>query len=742
MAASVTRQRVEEGRQLHLKGDFARAISVYQQVLDGDPGLADVWHLKGMAEHQAGQLDQALASATRAISAGGAKATYLVLEGGVLQDRGDLAAAEGSFSRAVAAAPDWAPALLERGSVRMDRGRALEAIEDFRAAVTADPKNVRAWNNLGVALQSLDRMDEAVRAFNHTLGINPRFALAHFNLARLYNLRYDHKLALKHAQAAARLDPKHADAWLLVGDIQRRMRKPDEALAAYKSAASAVPDNLAALNAMADLLAEMGRFDEARSGYRRIWQKNPENLKAALGANLLLPQVYASSEHLITARREYADGLERLHGSAAAIRFQRPEAALLDARWTNFYLAYQGRNDRDLQRRYGELHRRLLEPALPQFFASRPKRAGGERIRVGFLSHFFFNCTAGRYFSSWVTHLDPERFEKYVYYTNEWVADDTRTIAAGAHTFRHLPGRPTHVLAKQVIADQLDILVYPELGMHAETFTLAGLRLAPVQVSGWGHPNTPGLPEIDWFFSSSAMEPAGSEAHYSERLGLLPGLGTRYSLPRGEDRSTRADFAIPEDRTIYLVPQSLFKIHPGNDELLARVLAADPRGLAVLFASNHDSVTQAFGARLGAAFRRHHLDVHDRTLFLMPNVAHPAYLRLNELCDVMLDTLHWSGGNTSLDALASGLPVVTLPGEFMRGRQSQAMLKILGVPELIAADADQYVETALRLGRDAGERRAISERILANRAELFERDEPIRALGDLLERAYRETPGT
>ena len=124
----------------------------------------------------------------------------------------------------------------------------------------------------------------------------------------------------------------------------------------------------------------------------------------------------------------------------------------------------------------------------------------------------------------------------------------------------------------------------------------------------------------------------------------------------------------------------------------------------------------------------------------MPNVPHPSYLRLNALCDVMLDTLHWSGGNTSLDALASGLPVVTLPGEFMRGRQSQAMLRGLGVPELVARSSEEDVATALRLGRDRDERRSLGERIAANRGALFEREEPIRALEDLLERAWRETP--
>jgi CRISPR-associated protein Csy1 len=736
----LSEERRQAAARLHRGGDLQGAIAIYREILDGDPSQAGVWHLKGVAEHQAGRLGDALASSERAISLGGARPEFLLLQGGVLHDGGDLATAEERLTQAVAAAPQWAPALIDLGSVRLDRGNAESAVAAFRAAVDADPKSERGWNNLGVALEALNRLDDAERAFNYLLTLNPQSAQAHFNLAGIRRARNDHKVALQHAQQAVKADPRHAEAWLLLGDLHRRLRDSDAALAAYKSAASAVPDNLRALNAMADLLAETGRFEDARRGYWQLWQRNRDNLRSALGANLLLPHIYVSADHATIVRREYAEGMDRLHEAAPAIRFTNAESALTEARWTNFYLAYQGRNDRDLQRRYGELHRRLLAPALPEFFAARPKRSGGDRLRVGFLSHFFFNCTAGRYFSSWITQLDPKRFEKFVYYTNEWVADDTRTIAAGAHTFRHLPGRSPNAVARQVIADELDVLVYPELGMHAETFTLAGLRLAPVQACGWGHPNTPGLPNIDWYFSCEAMEPANGQEHYSERLGLLPGLGTRYALPKGDKTTTRHDLALPEDRTLYLVPQSLFKIHPDNDDLIARVLAGDPNGFAVFFAANHDAVTQAFGSRLGVAFRRHELDVQSRAIFLMPNVQHATYLRLNELCDVMLDTLHWSGGNTSLDALASGLPVVTLPGEFMRGRQSQAMLRTLGAPELITRDAEHYVQTALRLGRDAGERRSISERLKSNRDALFERDEPVRALEDLLERAFRETP--
>jgi CRISPR-associated protein Csy1 len=729
--------RIDEARALHRRGDLRGAIGLYEEILRGDPEIAAVWHLKGMAEHQAGDLENAGMSAAQAIARGGATPAYLYLEGGVLHDRGELQAAGERLARVVAARPDWAPGHVGLGLVRMDQGRAGDALECFRAAVSADPANARAWNNLGTALQSLDRMDEAIRAFDHALTLDPRLARAHFNLGRIWNLRYEHKRALEHARNAAQLDPAHVDAWLLVGDIQRRHRDSAAALASYGAAVRAAPRDPNARSALAELLAEMGHAEQARAEYRLASEQAPESVRAALGANLLLPQVYSSREHLDESRVRYAEGLDRLLEQAGRFRFADPAKALADLRWTNFYLAYQGGNDVELQKRYGEFHRRVLAPAVPEFFAGRPARPARARLRVGFLSHFFFNCTAGRYFASWVTHLDRERFETFVYYTNEWVADDTRRIGAAASIFRHLPGRPLYTLAQQVAADELDVLVYPELGMHPPTYGLAGLRLAPVQCAGWGHPDTTGLPNIDWFISCEAMEPEGAQAHYSERLALLPGLGTRYGIPRREASGTRADFGLPEDRTIYLVPQSLFKIHPDNDALIADVLARDANGVALFFASGHETLTQVFAGRLAASFERRGLDIHKRAIFMRGNIPHPTYLRLNELCDVMIDTLHWSGGNTSLDALASGLPVVTVPGGLMRGRQSQAMLRILGIPELVARDPAGLADTAVRLGGDRDERRALSQRIAAARDALFDCDEPVRALEAFLDSLRR-----
>jgi CRISPR-associated protein Csy1 len=100
--------------------------------------------------------------------------------------------------------------------------------------------------------------------------------------------------------------------------------------------------------------------------------------------------------------------------------------------------------------------------------------------------------------------------------------------------------------------------------------------------------------------------------------------------------------------------------------------------------------------------------------------------------DVVVDTMHWSGGNTSLDALAACTPIVTLPGRFMRGRQSAAMLKTMGLEELVASSPEDYVQRAIGVASDGERNRALRAAIRGRRGALFDRPEPIAAFAEAL----------
>jgi predicted O-linked N-acetylglucosamine transferase (SPINDLY family) len=113
----------------------------------------------------------------------------------------------------------------------------------------------------------------------------------------------------------------------------------------------------------------------------------------------------------------------------------------------------------------------------------------------------------------------------------------------------------------------------------------------------------------------------------------------------------------------------------------------------------------------------------------MPIVSRETYIAINACCDVMLDSLHWSGGNTSLDAFAAALPVVTLPGRLMRGRQTLAMLRAMGLDDRLAAlNEHDYVRRAVEIATDQALAHDVRESIVARRSVLFGDRRPLEAM--------------
>jgi CRISPR-associated protein Csy1 len=711
----------------HRQGDLVAAESAWNAVLDDNPHDAEALYRLGLIAHARGALDLAAARLMAALGQRRGEPAFLYTLALVREDQGRPSEAVALLRQAIEGAPGFFQAHNNLGLLLLDQGDAAEAAAAFRRAIALRPDHASAWNHLGIALRAQDDREGALACFRRAAELAPGLADAHFNLGVMLLAQGQPRAAADALEAALRLRPARAGAHFYLAQCHLSLGALEAALAELRETLRIDPQHGEARCVLARELAKIGRDDEARELYEAERRRQPESLAAALGIHLHLPVVARSREELAAARSRFAAGLAQLRAERA--RFLRlPEKTLLrHLEWSNFFLAYQGGDDRALQTAYGAFVTELLGELLPQYLrALPPPRVAGRRIRVGFVSGFFRQCTVGRYFQSWITRLDRQRFEICVYRLGGKTDGMTAKIEGAADQAVALTGTLAE-MAGRIRADAPDILVFPEVGMDTRTSLLAALRLAPVQCAAWGHPVTTGLPNVDHFLSVEAMEPPDAQAHYSERLVTLPGIGTHYERPHCPAGGTRAGFGLPPDKTLYLFPQSLFKIHPDNDAVLARVLAGDPEGVLVLFADRHPELTARFLARLDAVLAEQGLDAAERRVVL-PLLPHDDYLRVNRLCDVMLDSLYWSGGNTSLDALACGLPLVTLPGTFMRGRQSMAMLRLAGVDELVAADSDDYVRIALRLGRDPDWRVALRERLAQGVNAVFGRDDPVKSL--------------
>jgi CRISPR-associated protein Csy1 len=734
--------RAEQARQRLAAGDVTGARVAAEAIIAAAQSEAErgaAYLVLASCCDKAGDAAAALANAHQALACTprDALAYYAYAE---LQERaGDKPGAIASLNRAVDLEPRFAQAFRYLGILLGESDDAEGSASAFEQALRLQPDHPRAWNNLGNAQRTLGRLADAEQSFARAVALQPDYALAAANLGEVLRDQGEVERAeatLRQALAREKDAPFRALLVLLAGLLRERGAL-DEAAALYRRAIELAPQQSGSewFN-LGWILTSRGEPEQARAAYVRGRAVDPGDLRSLFGARLTLPMIYADGAELAAARTEYANGLAALGRELPSAVWGLQESKVLDGlRWSNFFLAYQGQDDRALQAQFAALTASAIDAGAPLWHRERTPRTQHEgRLRIGFASAFFHEGTCGRYFRSWITDLDRSRFEVFVYHLFPGMDEVASAVAGRADSFRTFGGsraRPS-VVAPVIADDALDVLVYPELGMDACSFGLAALRLAPRQYCGWGHPVTTGHATIDAFVSCAAMEPEGAAAHYTERLVMLPGIGTRYQALFVPRDASRERFALPDKRPLLLCPQSLWKIHPDNDALFAELLAANPAALLVLFAGRHPALTDRFMRRLERVFAQHGLAVRERVLVL-PQVGHDDYLRINLACDAMLDTLHWSGGNTSLDALACGLPIVTLPGAFMRGRQSAGMLRLVGVPELVAGDRDDYLGIANRLAADRDWRRALAGRIHAGHANLFDVPDAIEAFQALLE---------
>lgn len=276
-----------------------------------------------------------------------------------------------------------------------------------------------------------------------------------------------------------------------------------------------------------------------------------------------------------------------------------------------------------------------------------------------------------------------------------------------------------------MIAGQgLDVLVYTDIGMDPFTYALAFSRLAPVQCATWGQPSTTGIAALDYFLSAEALECEGAEGRYAERLVRLADPAVYYFRPQLTGTPpARGAFGLPEGGTLYLCPQSLFKLHPDFDAILGGILRRDPTGYLALLQGPHSTWTERLRQQMASTLP----DVRDR-IYLVRRLIREDFLRLNAVADVLLDPVHFGGGNTSYEGLALGVPIVTLPSGLLRGRITYALYRQMGVLDCVAGSPEEYVDLAVRLGRERDYREAVRARIRAASGVLYENDAGVRQL--------------
>jgi protein O-GlcNAc transferase len=707
--------------QHHRSGELRQAELLYEQVIAQSPDNAEAHNNLAVILRQKGNLKAARVYYQKAIALQPdyVEAHYNLAN--FYQFAEDYISAQIHYQKVIDLAPQHAEAHCNLATCWLNLGNPAVAIAHYQQSISLNPALPQAHYNLGNAFQKIGENQAAIGAYREAIRLQPQYVDALLNLAKSLEAQSEFREAAEIYAQVVTIDPACGDAYVGLGDYYNTQRNLPQAAKWYEQALRLNPQSAKLCLSLGENYHNQNQLSQAQSYFQRALTIEPDCASAQWQGQLMLPILYQDQAAVGRSRQQFCRNLNALIAQTDLTDLDAQERALAGlAHHVNFYLGYQGCNDRGLQSKYGNFVHRILAANYPQWVQPRPMPtlAVGEKIRVGFLSSHLHGINFARWAIDWIKHLNPHEFAVYSYHVGTTVDQFTEQFATLSYAFYHLPDQ-FEVCCEQVIADNLHILIFPALGGSPENTEFAGLRLAPVQCMSWGHPITSGLPTIDYYLSSELMEPQNGQQHYRETLIRLPNIGLCYPKPKPSDNlKTRAEFGLRDAAIVYLCCQSPYKYQPQFDCLLPQIAQQVPNAQFVFVGRDFAQPDSLLHQRLAIAFRQHNLNYQDFCVVLS-ELPHAEFRRLNHLSDVFLDSLAWSGGNSTLEAIADGLPVVTCPGEFMRGRHSAAILQMLGVTETIGDSPETYVEIAVRLGLAPAYRQQLSQKIMAAHDKLY-----------------------
>jgi protein O-GlcNAc transferase len=569
----------------------------------------------------------------------------------------------------------------EKGNALYEQGRMEEAIAAYREAVRLKPDYSEAYNNLGSALQAFGRIHEAIDAYREAVRLQPAYATAWSNLGSCLQVQGNLNDAIAAYREALRINPDYALAHYNMGNALRAVRRPSESIDAFRNAARLKPDLAEAHSNLGAALHEQGRLDEALAAYQDALRLRPAWGSAAA-------QVVHLLRHLCR--------WDELAPPAAALRHAIATDAPLAKGIPPFSVLASDASVAEQQRcaRQWVLYKRLLAASHARR-ASSPRDTAARRLRIGYLSADFREHPVAYLIIGVLESHDRDAFEVIAYsYGPNDASPIRRRVQTACARFVEMEALSDRDAAAAIQADGVDILVdLTGYTQHARTAILTH-RPAPIQAQFLGYPGTMGTRLVDYIIADRFVVPSAHFRYYDERVVHLPDCYQPNDplRPIGATPS-RSDAGLPETGIVFCSFNETYKITASMFDIWMRLLRAVPGSVLWLLSSNRwapDKLRQEAAAR----------GVDPQRVVFATRVSQAAHLGRLALADLFLDTLPYNGHTTASDALWSGVPVLTCPGETFASRVAGSLLETMGLPELITDNLEQYEQKARSLAEN------------------------------------------
>jgi predicted O-linked N-acetylglucosamine transferase (SPINDLY family) len=653
--------------------------------------------------------------------------------------------------------------LLRQAKALHDDGRIADAASAYRSVLALDGRNWTALNALAALALHAGDLEEAIRRLGDMLERRPDFAEGHYKRGNALNRMGRWQAALADYDRAVTLDPCYAKAFCNRGTVLEQLGQLGRALDSYERAIALDPLDAFAYYNRASVLKKLTRLAEAVDSYDRAIALKQDYAEAYVNRGHLLHRMGLLEE----AAASYGKALELrpvfIPRSSAdqPARLDPEQKNLLGLRrHTRMQICDWRDMDADLERLTEGLRARLPVclpfPALALVDSPSLHRAAAEswireeappdnalgpiaargrspKIRIGYFSGDFRVHPVALLTAGLFERHDRYRFEIFAFAFGPKSNDQLRArLVKAFDRFVDVCDQTETEVATLARDMGIDIAVdLTGITEHGRSKIFA-LRAAPIQINFLGYPGTMGAGYMDYLVADRTVIPHAQQQHYLEKIIYLPDsfipFDSTYAV--SDKVFTRQELGLPPEGFVFCCFNNTFKITPEVFDVWMRILTRSEKSVLWLAPGNP---TASENLRKEASRRGVE---PERLIFAGRMASLPEHLARHRAADLFLDTHPYNAHTSALDALWSGLPMLTYEGQSFASRVAASALRTIGLPELIAGSMQQYEDKAVELAANPALISQIRVRLAQNRSTtaLFDTERYARNL----ELAYRE----
>jgi len=563
-----------------------------------------------------------------------------------------------------------------------------------------------------IAYKEEGNLDAAATLLNELVQVAPEEPIIQYYLGVLAMEQQDYLASCGYFRELVRLQPDYLEGRMLFGMILAEMGQHAEAVELLRGVLADCPGVAEIHHRLGLCLADLHRYEDAYREYQEVLRLVPDHVGVLCSLGLLFSmtgQVGEARQFLLRALEKEPGSVNVINNLARVSKighaaeglqwFQKgldiePENPSLTSNYLYTLNYIPGLSPEFIAEKYREYAPRAFHPPSGWHSPTRTKGVNAGVVRIGYLSADLYGHSVAFFLESIMQHHDRKRFEIFCYSNRSTGDETTERLKSFSTGWRCIVGMSDPQVAELIAADGIDILV--ELSGHTAGHRLGvcALKPAPVQASWLGHPNSTGLPQMDYYVTDSWCDPPGMTEHlYSERLYRLPRVFCCY-LPPVEFPPVTPVPALVEGMITFGSFNSITKV---NEELISwwsRILAAVPGSRLFIKGPALDDATVR--TELLECFCGHGI-LPERLLIQGVAGTRVEHLALYAKVDIALDTFPYHGTTTTCEALWMGVPVVTLAGNTHVSRVGVSLLHSVGLDDLIAENPSDYIARAVSL---------------------------------------------